>query len=112
MLISLVTESNKNIYNNHSAKIYRTGKRFPATISLNKLYYFIPYIKKKGIRDIYLIKNARLGIRKEGQMDEDKNDIRLVFEIEFIKQIFDEYKPIELRIWHTFTDTKLIDIIK
>lgn len=45
-------------------------------------------------------------------MDEDKNDIRLVFEIEFIKQIFDEYKPIELRIWHTFTDTKLIDIIK
>lgn len=112
VLISLVTESNKNIYNNHSAKIYRTGKRFPATISLNKLYYFIPYIKKKGIRDIYLIKNARLGIRKEGQMDEDKNDIRLVFEIEFIKQIFDEYKPIELRIWHTFTDTKLIDIIK
>ena len=31
------------------------GKRFPSTVALNKLYYFMPYIKRKGIRDLYLI---------------------------------------------------------
>jgi len=35
----------------------------------------------------------------------------LVFEIEFVKQLFDDYKPIELKIWRTFTDTTLKEII-
>ena len=71
----------------------------------------MPYLKGKGIRDLYLIKIARVGNRKEGQEGEDKNDLRLVFEIEFVKQLFDEYKPIELKIWRTFTDTTLGAIV-
>ena len=67
----------------------------------------MPYLKGKGIRDLYLIKIARVGNRKEGQEGEDKNDFRLVFEIEFVKQLFDEYKPIELKIWRTFTYTTM-----
>jgi hypothetical protein len=70
----------------------------------------MPYLKGKGIRDLYLIKIARVGTRKEGQEGEDKNDFRLVFEIEFVKQLFDEYKPVELKIWHTFTDTTMEEI--
>ena len=72
----------------------------------------MPYLKGKGIRDLYLIKIARVGTRKEGQKDEDKTDLRLVFEIEFVKQLFDEYKPVELKIWHTFTDTTMEEIAK
>ena len=71
----------------------------------------MPYLKGKGIRDLYLIKIARVGNRKEGQEGEDKNDFRLVFEIEFVKQLFDEYKPIELKIWRTFTYTTMEEIL-
>lgn len=111
-LISLVKKDNFEEYVDQSAKIYYTGKKFPATVALNKLYYFMPYLKGKGIRDLYLIKIARVGNRKEGQEGEDKDDFRLVFEIEFIKQLFDDYKPIELKIWRTFTDTTLEAITK
>ena len=111
VLISLVKNDNVERYLDHSAKIYYTGKKFPSSVALNKLYYFMPYIKRKGIRDLYLIKIARVGTRKEGQPDNDPNDFRLVFELEFIKKLFDDYKPIELEIWHTFTDTDLKTIL-
>lgn len=107
VLISLVKADNVEHYIDQTAKIYYTGKRFPASVALNKLYYFMPYIKNKGVRDLYLIKIARIGTRKEGQPDNDPNDIRLVFEIGFVKQLFDDYKAVELKIWHTFTDTTL-----
>lgn len=110
VLISLVKKDNEKNFLDSSATIYYTGRKFPSTIALNKLYYFMPYIKGKGIRDLWLIKVARLGYRKEGQQEEDKNDIRLVFEIEFIGQLFDEYKPVELKIWQTFTDTTLQEL--
>lgn len=110
-LISLVKNDNIEQYENRSAKIYYSGKKFPSTVALNKLYYFMPYIKGKGIRDLYLIKIARVGNRKEGQADEDKNDFRLVFEIEFVKQLFDDYKIVQLPIWRTFRDTTLSDVL-
>lgn len=112
VLISLVKADNMEQYLDQSAKIYYTGKKFPSTIALNKLYYFMPYIKHKGIRDLYLIKIARVGTRKEGQPGNDPNDFRLVFEIEFVKRLFKDYKSIELKIWRTFTDTKIMALIK
>lgn len=107
VLISNVKVDNMEQYLDRSAKIYYTGKKFPATVALNKLYYFMPYIKKKGVRDLYLIKIARVGTRKEGQPDNDPNDFRLVFEIEFVRQLFRTYKPVRLEIWRTFTDTTM-----
>ena len=112
VLISLVKPDNVERYLDQSAKIYYTGKKFPSTVALNKLYYFMPYIKRKGIRDLYLIKIARVGTRKEGQPDNDPNDFRLVFEIEFIKKLFKDYKPVELEIWHTFTDTTTEELLE
>ena len=35
---------------------------------------------------------------------------RLVFEIEYVDQLFDEYRPIELKIWRTFTDTSIEEL--
>ncbi len=107
VLVSLVKDDNVEHYLDQTATIYYTGKRFPSSVALNKLYYFMPYIKRKGIRDLYLIKIARVGTRKEGQPDNNPNDFRLVFEIEFVKRLFNNYKPIELDIWHTFTDTTI-----
>lgn len=110
VLISLVKDDNIEQYLDQSAKIYYTGKKFPSTVALNKLYYFMPYIKRKGIRDLYLIKIARIGTRKEGQLEDDPNDFRLVFEIEFVKKLYKDYKPIKLEIWHTFTDTTIKEL--
>ena len=112
VLISLVKDDNVEQYLNHDAKLYYTGKRFPSTIDLNKLYFFMPYIKGKGIRDLYLIKIARVGYHKEGQPDNDVSDLRLVFEIEYIGELFMNYKPVELKIWHTFTDTTIGSLLK
>lgn len=105
LLICNVKKDNWKQYLDGSAKIYYTGKRFPTTVALNKLYYFMPYLSGKGIRDLYYIKIVRLGYRKEGQKNEDKNELRLVFEIERVGQLFDDYKKVKLEIWRTFTDT-------
>ena len=107
LLICNVKKDNWKQYLDGSAKIYYTGKKFPTTVALNKLYYFMPYLSGKGIRDLYYIKIARLGFRKEGQENEDKNDLRLVFEIERVGQLFDDYKKVKLDIWRTFTDTTM-----
>lgn len=111
VLVSLVKADNIDQYLDRSAKVYYTGKKFPSTVALNKLYYFMPYMKNKGIRDLYFIKIARVGTRKEGQLEEDKNDFRLVFEIEYVGQLFEDYKKVKLEIWRTFTDTVLHKLI-
>ena len=107
VLVSLVKKDNFEQYLAQSAKIYYTGSRFPSTVALNKLYYFMPFLKGKGIRDLYLIKVARVGCRKEGQPGEDKDDFRLVFEIAYVDRLFEDYTSIDLAIWHTFTDTTI-----
>lgn len=107
VLISLVPDKYLVPYTNQSARAYFTGKKFPSTVKLNKLYYFMPYTKGKGIRDLYQIEVARVGTKHEFVEKADENDFRLVFEIKFVKQLFEDYKPVKLTIWHTFTDTNL-----
>ena len=106
-----MTNENVAPYLEQDARIYYTGKDFPSTVELNHLYYFMPYVKKKGIRDLYLIRVARVGSKHEVHPETDPNDLRLVFEIEFVKQLFDDYKQIVLEIWHTYTDTTLENVM-
>lgn len=110
VLVCNVKPDNEEYFLKQSAQIYYTGKWFPSTVALNKLYYFMPYIKRKGVRDLYLIKIARIGTRKEGQPDNDPNDLRLVFEIQFVKQYFEDYHPIKLKIKNTYTDTSICEL--
>lgn len=112
VLVCNVKPDNEKCFIEQSADKYYTGKRFPSTVELGKLYYFMPYIKRKGIRDLYLIKKARVGTRKEGLPDNDPTDFRLVFEIVFIKELFNDYQPIDLKIWRTFTDTTIGNLLK
>ncbi len=111
VIISLVKADNIEQYLDRTAKVYYTGKKFPSTIALNKLYYFMPYVKRKGVRDLYLINIARVGTKKEVHPECDDNDFRLVFEIQFVKQMFDEYQPIHLDIWQAFTDTTVNELM-
>ena len=93
VLICNVKKDNVRHFLDGSAKIYYTGKKFPSTVALNKLFYFIPYLGKQydlgftGIRDLYLIKIARVGTRKEGTLENDPNDLRIVFELQFVKRL-------------------------
>lgn len=112
VLICLVKKDNIKQFLDRTAKIYYTGKRFPSTVELKKIYYFIPYISGIGIRDLYRVKLVRVGLRNEGQEESHSKDYRLVFEIEFVKQLYDDYVKTGLEIWHTFTDTSLENIIR
>ena len=117
VLICNVKKDNIEHFMDGTAKLYYSGRRFPSTVALNKLYYFIPYIGKQcdldyfGIRDLYLIKVARVGSRREGELDNDPNDLRIVFELQFVKQLFADYKKHRLQVWDTYSDTKLEELI-
>lgn len=105
LLIGFVKEDNQDYFlNEEPTKIYYTGKTksFPSTIALNKLYYFMPYIKGKGVKDLYLIRIARIGTKAEIHPESNDKDPRLVFELEFLESLSD-YLPIRLNINHTST---------
>lgn len=96
----------------HITKYYYTGKTksFPSTIALNKLYYFMPYIKGIGIKDIYLIKIARIGNKAEIRDDSSDTDPRLIFELEYVGSL-DKNKLIQLNIFRTYRWTTLGSIL-
>ena len=71
---------------------------------LNKLYYFMPYIKGKGVRDLYLIKIARIGNKAEIHPEGEDKDPRLVFELENLENL-PQYVHIDLNIFRTYRDT-------
>ena len=113
LLIGLVKLDNQEYFlDGAPTKIYYTGKTkaFPSTIALNKLYYFMPYIKGRGVKDLYLIRIARIGNKAEIKSGSNDTDPRLVFELEYLESL-PEYKPIKLNIFNTFRDTVLGSVI-
>ena len=109
LLVGFVKPDNQEYFlDGGLTKIYYTGKTksFPSTVALNKLYYFMPYIKGKGIRDLYLIKIARIGNKHEIHPESNDRDPRLVFELEYLESL-PQYMPIKLNIFNTYCDTLL-----
>ena len=109
LLIGLVKDDNAEYFlDGAPTKIYYTGKtrNFPSTIALNNLYYFMPYIKGKGVRDCYLIRIARIGNKAEIHPETNDKEPRLVFELELVKQ-FPNYINIQPNILYTYRDTTL-----
>jgi len=92
LLIGLVKKDNEGYFlREEPTKLYYTGKNktFPSTVSLNKLYYFMPYFKEKGIRDLYLIKVLRIGNKAEIHPESKDEEPRLVFELEYLESLPD-----------------------
>ena len=106
LLIGVVKKDNEEYFlKEEPKKIYYTGKTktFPSTVSLNKLYYFMPYIKEKGVRDLYLITVARIGNKAEIHPESNDEEPRLVFELEYLESL-PEYEMIKLtRYWYKDT---------
>ena len=112
VLIGMVKPDNEDYFlDGCPTKIYYTGKtkNFPSTIALNKLFYFMPYIKGKGVKDLYLINIARIGSKAEVHPSSKDKEPRLVFDLELIHQ-FKDYKPIQPNIFHTYRDTTLLAV--
>ena len=109
LLIGLVKLDNQEYFLDGAPnKIYYTGKTkpFPSTIALNKLFYFMPYIKGKGVKDLYLIRVARIGNKAEINKSSNDTEPRLIFELEYLESL-PEYKTIKLNIFNAFRDTVL-----
>ena len=90
LLIGVVKKDNVEYFlKEEPTKIYYTGPSgtFPSTIALNKLYYFMPYIKGKGVSDLYLIRVARIGTKAEVHPEIDDENPRLVFELEYLESL-------------------------
>ena len=114
VLVGLVGNSTRPGYtqsfHDGNATLYYTGPKFPTTISLHDLNYFIPYIKGEGVRDIYEIVRVRTITSKEAKQvegDEVTDDMRLAFELRFSRKLFANYQPIDTHklINYTFIDT-------
>lgn len=113
VLIGLVKEDNRlfQTFMDGTATLYYSGKQFPTTIALQDLHFFMPYIKGKGIRDVYEIVKVRTITGKEAkQTDEDDADskaLRLAFELRYVRKQYAEFQPIDTTkmIVYTFVDT-------
>lgn len=122
VLIGLVSNISRHGYSesfeNGTAVLYYTGRQFPTTIGLQNLHYFIPYIKDKGIRDVYEITRIRTITSKEAKQTENSSiltdDLRLAFELRFNRKLFSDYKKINTNkmINYTFIDTTFDEINK
>ncbi len=110
-LVALVTDNNEPPYISQKATLYYTRPKFPCTINLKDLEYFIPYIKGKGIRDLYHIEKIRVSTKKDILSESTDERLRLVFEIKFVKQLFPTYHYHNLEIWYCFTETTLNKIL-
>ena len=107
LLVGYVKPDNEEYFlRKEPTKIYYTGKTrsFPSTIALNKLYYFMPYIKGKGVRDLYLIRIARIGTKAEIHPESNDMEPRLVFDLEYLQSLPD-YVSTRLNFLRTYADT-------
>ncbi len=66
----------------------------------------MPQFNKLGIKDIYLVKVARIGSKSEIREDSNDTDPRLIFELEYVGSL-DEYKDIKPTIYRTYRSTVL-----
>ena len=115
VLIGLVGDNNrgraaKDRFLDSTATLYYTGSKFPTTIALQDLHFFMPYIKGKGVRDVYEITRVRTISAKEAKQqdgEEGENDIRLAFELRFVRRQYPCYQPVDTSkmVNYTFIDT-------
>lgn len=115
VLIGLVGDNNrgraaKDRFLDSTATLYYTGSKFPTTITLQNLHFFMPYIKGKGIVDVYEITRVRTISAKEAKQqdgEEGENDIRLAFELRFVRRQYPCYQPVDTSRMasYTFIDT-------
>lgn len=105
VLVGFVKHNEKD-FEQGIATRYFTRENFPTTIPLDGLHYFAPYLKGKGIRDIYEITKIHTITSAEVKV-EGGNKLRIAFELGKRIKSFDDYVMIDLPIERAFNDTTL-----
>ena len=77
----------------------------------------MPYIKGQGVRDVYEITRVRTISAKEAKQQEGEdgeNDIRLAFELRFVRRQYPWYQPVDTSkmVSYTFIDTTFDELNK
>lgn len=111
VLVAYVPQENSTPFEQLKASEYYTRPKFPNTINLKDVEYFVPYFKGKGIRDIYKVHHINTCTKKDFVPESDDERMRLLFQFKFVKHIFDDYRPHNLKIWYCFTDTSIKELI-
>lgn len=114
VLIGLVRNSSRKGYmegfEDGNATLYYTGSKFPTTIPLQNLHFFMPMIKGKGVRDVYEIVRIRTITAKDAKQLDDSDpqgdDLRLAFELHFSRRQYDDYVKVKNKFAdYTFINT-------
>jgi len=122
VLIGLVSPSPRKGYNQSfedgNADLYYTGPKFPSTIPLHDLHFFVPYFKDKGIRDVYEITKIRTIKGSEAKQfspdEEHPDDIRLAFHLKYHHKLSDQFVKIDTSamVNYAFIDTDFEELEK
>ena len=100
-----IVKSREEQFEAGKGTIYYTGSKFPTTIPLSNLHYFAPYIKGKGIRDVYPITKIRTIVGKEMNVEDNSDGLRLAFELGGCTHLFEDYKIVDLPVAYSFNDS-------
>ena len=72
----------------------------------SKIYTMKRTLSLKGVRDLYLVRIARIGNKAEVHPETEDADSRLVFELEFLESL-PEYVDVRPNIMYAYRDTLL-----
>lgn len=109
VLVSLVDNDSAKLFLEQTKDICFTTEKFPDIITPNQQFYIMPYIKGKGAKDLYLVRNVH--ICKGVKNSVDHNGFKLVFKLEFKSELFENFRSFSLDIWGTFKCATLDEII-
>lgn len=109
VLIALIDKNNAKSFVGQAKDTCYTSEIFPDSIALNQQFYFMPYIKGKGFKNLYLVKSIRVCKGKKNQ--DDFNGFTLVFELEFHSGLYNKFHSLPLDIWGTFNFTTIDKIL-
>lgn len=107
VLIGLVPRHKESPFKFNKGCTYFTGKKFPASVDIKNLKYFMPYIKGEGVRDLYFVKSIRVGEYNNNKGSE----YRMVFDLEYVGTLYPDFKMLNLEIWHTYSQKIMNDLI-
>lgn len=112
VVVALVKNDAATLYTSNKANYYYTGKNIPVELISGNYKYFMPYIKGKGIRDLYLIKQMRIGTKSEVISNCIDKSSRIIIEISYVKNLFNDYLPFHLHVMNTFSFKVLSELVK
>lgn len=86
--MGLYQKKNKNVFLSKEGQYYYTGNKIPKIIDFRNAFLFMPYIKGKGVRDLYIIKSVWIGEKKDIGLSGKEGDLRIILKLKFLKQLF------------------------